>query len=160
MAMASSNPFLSATGFRMDRPGYREFMEHVQRYWTNAMSDGELPDPLKVERWTVRLAKPERLFQHHSLILQSTSRGGFFTMELFVVEVGFSSKVVKPKSRQFDPENPPCALETTNIGSITCTALDFFKRALRCLENFGDYNKATNNCQHYCKVIKLTMIGA
>ena len=159
MAMASSNPFLSATGFRMNRPGYSEFIEEVQRYWTNAMSDGKLPDPHEVERWTVWLAKQEASFGHHSLILQSTSRDGFFTMEL-IVEVGFSSGVVKPRSRQFDPGNPPCALKTTNIGSITCTALDFFKRALRCLENFGDYNEATNNCQHYCKVIKLMMIGA
>ena len=141
----------SAVGFRRTQNTMKGFFEQIRRFWADAVANDKLPDPSEEEEWSVWLVKPNQMFKHHSLLIESTERGGSFTVELVV---NVNTNQVMPRSRPFDRNDPRYSnlLTFNHLGNITTSAISLFQTALDCLENFGTYNEITNNCQGYCQV--------
>ena len=141
----------SAVGFRRTPNTQQDFFEQIRSYWAQAVSNDELPEPGEEEEWSVWLVKPNQMFKHHSLLIESTERGGSFTIELVV---NVDTNQVMPRSRPLDMNDPRYShlLTFERLGNITTSAISLFQTALNRLENFGTYNEITNNCQGYCQV--------
>ena len=145
--MASGGDIYSATGFKCTEQDIADFMEMVYSYWNKH----QYPALRKQTTWKIQLLKPSQWFKHHSILVQSAETGEYFTIEL-VVSVGTG---VIPFSRHFDPSTERHAhLEATDLGEVQSSAVNLFDTALRCLKEFGQYDKYTNNCQDYCQVAR------
>ena len=154
MAYSSSSDcgrVTSAVGFRRTPNTQQDFFGQIRSYWIHAVTNDKLPEPGEEEEWSVWLVKPNKMFKHHSLVIESTVRGGSFTIELLV---NVDTNQVMPKSRPFNMNDPRYShlLTFERLGNITRSAISLFQTALDRLEKFGTYNEITNNCQGYCKV--------
>ena len=132
-----------APGFKRTKESMKQFGNDVDSYWHKS----GLPELSKVSTWKIWHVKPSQWFDHHSLLIQSVETGVSFTIEL----VAFIGEGVKPRSRCFDPSEHH-DLKYELLGEVTFAAQTLFRKALECLENFGDYNLMCNNCQNYCQV--------
>ena len=146
----------SADGFRRTTKTMKNFWKRIGSYWEDAVANNTLPDQSEEEEWSVWLVKPNQMFKHHSLLIESTDKGGSFTIELLV---NVETKEVVPESRPLDRNDPRYSdlLTFNHLGNITTSAESLFRKAMDCLENFGPYDEITNNCQGYCQVYNYCM---
>ena len=145
---SSSGPedIWTAAGFKVTQESVLEFMEKVHSYWTAY----KYPSMHKVTQWKMQLVKPTRWFKHHSVLVQSVETGEHFTIELVISE----TEGVIPFTRRFDPSDVRYScLDYTDLGEISMSAVQLFENALKCIEDFGDYNRITSNCQDFCQVL-------
>lgn len=121
-----------------------DFMELVHSYW----SEADFPSLQKLSKWRVHLLKPSQWFKHHSLLVENTDMGECFTIELVI-----SRTAVVPFTRRFDMSAESHShLEAVDLGTVQSSAVQLFNMALKCLQDFGDYHRITNNCQSFCQV--------
>ena len=123
-----------------------DFMELVHSYW----SEANFPSLQKQSEWRVRLLKPSKWFKHHSLLFKNTETGECFTIELVI---NSTTDSVVPFTRRFDMSSESHGhLKAVDLGTVTSSAAQLFNKALKCLQDFGNYHRITNNCQAFCQV--------
>ncbi len=64
-----------------------------------------------------------------------------------------SKEGVIPFSRRFD-SSKYSHLKLIDLGEVTMSARQIFDNVMKCTEEFGDYHMETNNCQHFCQVMR------
>ncbi len=139
---SGSEDIWQAVGFTQSEESVLQFMEKVYSYWRQH----NYPNMHRETRWRVQLAKPATWFKHHSILVQSAETEEYFTLELVITRQG-----VVPETRSFDLSRHD-HLNFTDLGEVTMSAVQLFDKALKCIEEFGNYDIMTNNCQDFCQV--------
>ena len=141
-AACSSGVTTKARRFKPTDDAVRSYYTQVQTEWAKLTLPGESE---KVQ-WTVYKLSPPGIFEHYSLFFVCEDKpynNNGFTFELIVT--GEQKYVVTPKTIVRQKKTG-----TSKLGVISFSARAIIKRGLQCLAEFGDYDEATNNCQHFC----------
>ena len=108
------------------------------------------------EKWEIALMKPDGIFKHHSILVESPSTGERFKLELRKMTV--TDKDNETERYYVIPDC--CYIDTDKfrkheklpLGTTKeMTGIKLIVIALECIQELGKYNIFSNNCQHYCQ---------
>ena len=142
-----------AIGFNRNRLSIQRYYENVENQW----SKYNMPPLEYTQKWRV-YRFPSEVYPHCSLYFETqapqykNSPGFNFWLKIArrgaVIPVTSLANISTDIKQEF-----PC------IGTIHDTAENIMDTGLKCLEEFGNYDYYSSNCEHFCNMLADALLG-